>query len=79
MIDIRRAVPDDAEAAAAVLTESRRDAAIPPAVHTPEEDRWFVREVLIAQHETWVAVNGTDIAGIMALRDDWGSSSTEST
>ena len=73
MTDIRRAVPGDAEAAAAVFTEARRGAgaAIPPAIHTSEEDRWFVREVLIAQHETWVAVDGIEIVGIMALRDDW--------
>lgn len=73
MIDLRRATVDDADAAAAVFTASRRDAGatIPPAVHTPDEDRRFVREVLIGERETWIAVEGEHVLGLLTLRDDF--------
>lgn len=73
MIDIRRATPADADAVAAVFTASRRDAgaAIPPSVHTPEEDRWFVGEVLIGERETWIAVDGERVLGLLTLHDDF--------
>ena len=73
MLEIRRATPDDADAAAAVFTASRRDAgpAIPPSVHTAEEDRWFVGEVLIGERETWIAVDGERVMGLLTLHDDF--------
>lgn len=73
MIEIRRATADDADAAAAVFTASRRDAgaAIPPSVHSADEDRWFVREVLIGERETWIAVEGEQVLGLLTLHDDW--------
>ena len=73
MLEIRRATVDDAEAAAAVFTASRRDAGavIPPSVHSPEEDRWFVREVLIGERETWIAVEGERVLGVLTLHDDF--------
>ena len=53
---------------------SRRAAAtqLPPPVHTEDEDRWFVREVLIATRDSWLAED-TDgrIAAIMSLGDGW--------
>ncbi len=71
--EIRRATADDALDAAAVFTRSRRDAgdSIPPAIHTPAEDARFVRDVLIAQRETWVAVDRGTIVGLLTLHDDW--------
>jgi GNAT superfamily N-acetyltransferase len=73
MVEIRRATALDADAAAAVFTASRRDAgaAIPPAVHTPDEDRWFVREVLIGERETWIAVDGEQVLGVLALHGEF--------
>ena len=73
MIEIRRAADTDAPAAAAVFTASRREAgsAIPPSVHTPDEDRWFVREVLIAQRQTWVAVDGETVVALLVLDGDF--------
>ena len=68
-IVIRRATPADADAAARVFTESRRSAgaALPPSVHSAEEDAWFVREILIGERETWVAVVHGELAGILTL------------
>ena len=73
MIELRRATADDADAAAAVFTASRNDAgdAIPPSVHTPEQDLRFVREVLIGERETWLAVEGSQVLGLLALHDDF--------
>jgi ribosomal protein S18 acetylase RimI-like enzyme len=73
MVEIRRATRSDAKATAAVFTASRRDAgeAIPASIHTPDEDAWFVREVLIAQRETWVAVEGEHVVGLMVLDGDF--------
>jgi GNAT superfamily N-acetyltransferase len=73
-LTIRRAAAADAAAAADVFTASRSAAAgfLPRPVHTAEEDRRFVREVLIAQHETWVAV-GPDgsVTALMSLSPGW--------
>ena len=73
MAEIRRATVLDADAAAAVFTASRRDAgdAIPPAVHTPDEDNWFVREVLIGERDTWIAVEGERVLGLLTLHGDF--------
>ena len=72
MIELRRATADDADAVAAVFTASRRDAgtAIPPSAHTSDEDRWFVREVLIGERETWIGVEGESVLGLLTLQDD---------
>ena len=69
MIELRRATADDVDATAAIFTASRRDAgaAIPPAVHTPDEDQRFVREVLIGERDTWVAVQGERVVGLLTL------------
>lgn len=73
MAEIRRAVLGDAGATAAVFTASRRDAgeAVPPSIHTPSEDAWFVREVLIRERETWIAVVGEHVVGLMVLDGDF--------
>jgi GNAT superfamily N-acetyltransferase len=74
MVRIRRASAGDAEAAAEVFTASRRAASafLPPPVHTAEEDRWFVREVLIAAGETWLAVEvDGSVAALMSLSPGW--------
>ena len=71
---IRRAEPADAAAAADLFTASRTAAAdfLPRPVHTAEEDRWFVREVLIAARETWLAVEDDgSVAALMTLSPGW--------
>ena len=71
---IRRASAQDASAVAEVFIASRRAAAtyLPNTVHSEDEDRRFVRDILIASMETWVA---TDIDGrvtaLLALRPGW--------
>jgi putative acetyltransferase len=41
-----------------------------PQLHTPEQDLWFVRNVLFAQCEVWVAETN-DIDGFIAFRVGW--------
>lgn len=68
---LRRANGGDAEAAAEVLLRSRRAAAIPPSVHSDLEVRAWVAEFLIPSCEVWVATDSGEVAGVMALQDDW--------
>ena len=46
--------------------------AIPPAVHTAEENRYWAAEMLLPDHEVWVAVDQGRLVGFLALRrPDW--------
>jgi GNAT superfamily N-acetyltransferase len=65
---LRRAQPEDADALALILRAAMRDA-MPglPELHTPEEDGWFVREVVLAETEAWVAERDGVITGFTAL------------
>jgi chorismate mutase len=57
-LSIRQAEPQESDALADLYGRSRRAAepAMPPAVHTGEEDRgWFAARLRDGQHEAWVA------------------------
>jgi ribosomal protein S18 acetylase RimI-like enzyme len=68
---IRRADEQSAEAIARLL-RSVLHTSLPflPQLHTPDEDLWFVRNVVFAQCEVWVAGTG-DIDGFIAFREGW--------
>jgi GNAT superfamily N-acetyltransferase len=40
-------------------------------VHTPEQVHAWVRDVLVPTRETWVAVAGDTLVGMMVLDDSW--------
>ncbi|MDG9715239.1 GNAT family N-acetyltransferase [Streptomyces sp. DH24] len=66
---LRRAVATDAEVAAGVWLRSFA-AALPTVVRPRSDDevRWYFREVLVPQAETWVAeAPGGDLVGVMVL------------
>jgi ribosomal protein S18 acetylase RimI-like enzyme len=65
---LRRAQPEDADTLAEILRTAMRDA-MPwlPELHTPEEDRWFVREIVLPQQEAWVAERDGVVTGFTAL------------
>ena len=71
---LRRAAAQDARAVADVLISSRRAAgdAIPPAVHTDDETREWVRAVVVAEREVWLAedAEGRPL-GVLVLDGDW--------
>lgn len=39
--------------------------------HSDDDVRRYVRDVLIAQTECWVAVDGTNVVGMMSLTPGW--------
>jgi ribosomal protein S18 acetylase RimI-like enzyme len=65
---LRPARPEDADALAAILRAAMRGA-MPwlPDLHTPEDDRGFLREVVLPAQEVWVAEANGDVAGFTAL------------
>ncbi len=71
-LTLRRARASDAPAVADVWLRSYR-AALPTVrpAHPDEEVRAWIRDVLLPEHETWVAVAGTAVVGLMALTDGW--------
>ncbi len=70
-VSIRRATAGDAEAIADTYLDSFRATYAFPLVHTDAEVRAWIREVVVATEETWVAVDGSGrIVGFMALTDD---------
>ena len=72
-VTFRRANGDDAPEVATLYAAARRAAvpAIPPSVHDDASIAEFVRTKMIPTCETWVAVQGDDIIGLLALHDDW--------
>jgi len=65
---LRRAIPEDADTLAAILRAAMRGA-MPglPELHTPEKDRWFLREVVLPNEEVWVAEVDERPVGFAAL------------
>ena len=73
-LELRPARADEADAIADLYTLVRRvnEPAIPPAVHTAEENRYWAAEMLLPHHEVWVAVDQGRLVGFLALRrPDW--------
>ncbi|MFC9970738.1 GNAT family N-acetyltransferase [Spirillospora sp. NPDC127200] len=68
---VRPATDDDAPAAAAVWLRSR-STALPTVrqVHDDDEVRDWFRSVVVPQCETWVAVVGGSVVGLLVLGDD---------
>ena len=71
-VELRRATDADAEAATAVFITSRR-IALPtvPFAHSDDEVRGYVRNVLIAKTEGWVATDDGRVVAIMSLTPGW--------
>jgi chorismate mutase/ribosomal protein S18 acetylase RimI-like enzyme len=71
---LRRARPEESEALAALYGAARRAAApaMPPARHSPEEDRgWFAARLRDGEHETWVAEDDGELLGYALVAATW--------
>jgi GNAT superfamily N-acetyltransferase len=62
----------DMDVAARVLRASF-DQALPwlAGLHTPEEDRWFLRERVFPTCAAWGAFDGATMIGMLAFREGW--------
>jgi len=67
---IRRAQANDAEAVANVFLASRATMTYLPQLHTEADTRAFIARV-VNELETFVALDNGNVAGFMALRNDW--------
>jgi GNAT superfamily N-acetyltransferase len=68
---LRPAASSDAAAIATVMRVSLNAFDWMPVVHTPEEDLFFVRTILLPRQQVTVAVTGERIVGFIAVNGDW--------
>jgi GNAT superfamily N-acetyltransferase len=73
-VTLRRAGLDDGRAVADVLIRSRRAAigSIPPPVHSDDEIREWIKNVVIPEREVWVAASGDgQVLAMLVLDGGW--------
>ena len=70
-LSIRPAGPEDTDAIADVFLAARK-ASMPylPDLHTDEETRAWIRDVVLERDEVWVAAAGPRVDGFLALNGD---------
>ena len=69
---VRPAEPAESAAVAALYGRSRAAAAMPPSVHTAEEERgWFGERLRDGDHEVWVADQRGELAGYAMATATW--------
>jgi ribosomal protein S18 acetylase RimI-like enzyme len=66
----RRAEPGDAEAVADVFLAAYAEMSYLPELHTAEETRGWIGDVVLSNLEVWVAEDGDRVVGFAALGDD---------
>lgn len=67
MIELRRAAAKDAPAVAEVFLDSFHATYAFPLAHADDEVRGWIRDGLVPMQETWVAVDGDQVVGMMAI------------
>ncbi|HUQ39418.1 MAG TPA: hypothetical protein VM030_04640, partial [Acidimicrobiales bacterium] len=72
-VELRRATSDDGPRAADTLIRARRAAfpAVPASVHPDAAVRAWFTDVVMPNHEVWLATDGVAVVGVMALSEDW--------
>jgi GNAT superfamily N-acetyltransferase len=69
---VRLAEGGEGVAIADLLLRSRRAArGIPASVHSDEEVRAWVRELLMPECDVWIATEDEQLAGMMAVQGEW--------
>jgi GNAT superfamily N-acetyltransferase len=69
-VRVRPAAVDDTNSIAEVYLASHRGLDFLPRLHTDDDIRRFVREVVVPGHEVWVADDDDRVVGFAALSDD---------
>ena len=69
-MEVRLAGADDAEAVADVYVASFGTLTFLPRIHTEEETRAWIRDVVLRDYEVWVAEHEGRIVGMAALSGD---------
>ena len=70
-IALRPATSSDAAAIATMMRASLNTFDWMPVLHTPEEDLFFIRDILLPSRQVTVAEAGERIVGFIAANDDW--------
>lgn len=68
---VRMASVADSAAIASVFTASRRELAFLPVLHTSEEDRAFIENLIRERASAFVALVEDEIAGFIAMTPGW--------
>lgn len=68
---LRPAIASDAAAIARLLRVSLNAFDWLPVLHTPEEDLFFVRDIVLPNQQVTVAITGEHIIGFIAVNGDW--------
>jgi GNAT superfamily N-acetyltransferase len=71
VIELRRAIPEDAAAIAEVFLDSFHATYDFPLAHADDEVRGWIRDRVVPQMETWVADDGGHIVAMMVLAPGW--------
>ena len=70
-VALRPAIASDAPAIAKTMRASLNALAWMPALHTPEEDLFFIRDILLPNQQVTVAEAGEAIVGFIAVSGEW--------
>ncbi|TGP98857.1 MULTISPECIES: GNAT family N-acetyltransferase [unclassified Mesorhizobium] len=68
---LRAATASDAAAIAKTMRASLNAFDWMPVLHTPEEDLFFIRDIVLPNQQVTVAEDGADIVGFIAVIGDW--------
>lgn len=68
---LRRATVEDADALADLFLRSFHATYEFPLAHPDEDVRGWIRHSLIPERETWIAVEGDRVVGLLALSSGW--------
>lgn len=70
-IDIRRASPADAAEMADVFLASFHATYAFPLAHSDDDVRRWIRETVVGAQESWLAVEGASIVGLLVVAPGW--------
>ena len=70
-VTLRPAIGSDAAAIATMMRASLNAFDWMPVLHAPEEDLFFIRDIVLPRQQVTVAETGSEIVGFIAVSGDW--------